>query len=640
MKRSWKFIIVLALVAVIGGTGTTGWMRASTARIHHACDIGNQRTYRLAYVAGDAVSPTSAFGAQSHDARSDSQFDTQIGADLIITTAACDATGSSQIWNVVQPSILLSGTQSDTVYRTMLTRDLSHPYAVRVASDGAVRFVGHDPAVGPLGFALVRRIASVMQVVAPSAPSLVAQRWNVVEPCVCGDRKSAYALEPWIANPTGTASLAFHRTTGAVIDTPTTSRFDIGSTFRDSSFDSGRFALDGYLESLDSNDIDETQTQKNTVARNRVLMRIERESDSAVAAASIPALTDYAQHVLARAKPLYVAADPKRVRERALIAMLGDETPKSLSKSLDAMQGLDASRVPGTLVSALGALFALHRTTIARFESRLDTMKQNPAAFVAVMRGLVGAQTQASQLALARALLRHASDESGAEIATTLGFMPAPSARVVAALETVADRPVAAAQSAELTLGSIAYTVADTDAPLSQRIAKRAAVRFAALSTAAGKRTEMLAMGNAGNAVDLPVVIGALQQRDPSVRSAATLALRRQSSSDADAALRALLDDRDTTIRLSAASAFAQREPGPDSYSALFSATERDSSPTVRTKALEALANARDQHPDALDRIRDAAAHDPNAGVRRNAQNMLDAIPPEESQGDASLSLR
>ncbi len=637
MKRPTKRLVTLAGigVAVVCAIGTGGWMRASSTRVGHACELGNQRTYRLAYVAADAVSPTSAFGAQRHDARSDSQVDTQIGANLIITTAACDAAGSSEVWNITQPSIRLGGTRSDDLYRTMLARDLAHPYVVRVAPDGAVRSVGRDAAAGNLGLTLVRRIAGTMQVVAPPVPSLFAQTWRVAEPCPCGDRTSDYALEPWVADPLGTPSLGFHRTAGTVVQTPGATRFDAASTFRESSIDSGDYGLDGYLESLESSDADQTQTQSNVVARNRIIIRVKRTSQTAVAAASVPALARYAELVLAQAQPLYVAADPKGVRQRALVSMLGNNTSQSLANALRPLRGLDASHVPGSLVSAFAALFALHPETIAQFESRLDTGRADPAAFVAVMQGLARAQTQASQVALCRALLRHASDEAGDEIATTLGFLRDPSLQTVRSLEDVVGDNGAAAQSAELALGSIAYTVADTNPSLAQRIALRAAARYSATASEADKRIELLAMGNAGNPADLAVVMGAIHQPDRDVRTAATLALRRQSSSDADDALRTLLRDRDTGVRLSAASAFAQREPGPASYLALTSVAQRDASPTVRSRALEALVNARDEHPDALDHVRDAAAHDSDAGVRRNAQSALDALPPDDAQTTA-----
>jgi hypothetical protein len=308
------------------------------ARIHYHCDAGLQQTYHLAYLSADAVSPSSLFGGQHHDRRSDQNFNVQFSSDLIATTAACDARGSSVIWNLTQPSIHLHGSGNDAGLSQLLQRDLSHPFVVAMAADGSVTLVGKDEAASELGRNLVRRIAGVMQVTAPQRSTFGALGWRTTEADVSGDRTSTYTLSPWIADPLGSASIAFHRRTTSVVTTTAPTRFEGSSTFSSATASDGRFGLDGSLQSIESNGFDTTTAQASVIARNQTAMRIERTSVTRVPDETESDLALYARHVLADATPLHVASDPRVVRRRTFISALGNASAESLATSVSTLR--------------------------------------------------------------------------------------------------------------------------------------------------------------------------------------------------------------------------------------------------------------------------------------------------------------
>jgi HEAT repeat protein len=254
------------------------------------------------------------------------------------------------------------------------------------------------------------------------------------------------------------------------------------------------------------------------------------------------------------------------------------------------------------------------------------------------VQGLNRARSLGAQEALARALVAEAANERGSRIASELGFQPDPLPIVAGALDRVAAGATTASESAELALGSVAFTLLPTDPSLARGVAQRIAARFLSPAYAYRRRSEMLALGNSGNPAVLDLVMRTTQDHDPFLRSAATLALRRQTGTTAEERLRASLGGEDSAVRLSAAIAYTQRPVDANAYAALETAFRYETSPTVRSKELEAILDARDRQPDAIAFVEDVAAHDRDKDVRRNAKRALAGLPPPPPDNEAALA--
>lgn len=617
----------MGVFLILGTCALAFDLHASTARVRHACEIGRQTIYRIGYVSRDTSSPGAIFGSTQGDASTQDSHLVLTGV-LTATDAACDAGGTTAILNVVQPNVHIDGSATPSLFSTILSNDLKYPFVVRTDPSGRVVAFAHDPAAGELGTSLVHRIAAQMEIVAPSAPSLGAQTWSVDEPDVAGSRRSTYAMQPWVGDPFGEGTLSFHRTSGVFVDPPNDGRVIRHATVHGVGDDTGRYGVDGKLVSIETSYAEQSLLGENVVARSQIVFNALRLGSPRLHAERFGPIAAYATKLLAtrNVAPLHVEESEDAADRTAFASLLGKDDVTTLARALVAAPSKVDARTRSALADKFAGLFYLRPAALAAFYPQMIASNDDSTTFGVLIPALEHADTVAAQRMLVRLFEARAHDDAGPELAAGLGLLERPIPQVQAALEASANGSRdATARAAELGLGTIAWTLSATDPTRSHALAQRIAAHLRAARTADSIGLELLALGNTRDPAELGAIVPFATSRSESVRASTAVALRHQSSSAADDALVALLHDRSSLVRLSAATAFQSRNPGPTAYLSLEAAARNDQNQSVRTDALLAVWKAREEHPEAVAFVRDIASGDPDSGVRKSAQAALDA---------------
>jgi hypothetical protein len=618
---------VLGVFLVLGTCAVALDLHASTARVYHACEVGRQTIYRIGYVSRDTSSPGAVFGNAQGDASTQDSHLVLAGV-LTATDAACDSGGTTAILNIVQPSVRIDGSATPSLFQTILANDLRYPYVVRTDASGRVVAFAHDPAAGQLGTSLMHRIVAQMEIVAPPSPTLSAQSWSVDEPDIAGSRRSTYAMQPWVSDPFGDGTLWFHRSSGVFVDPPNDGRVIRHATVHGVGDDTGRYGVDGRLASLETSYVEQSLVGENIVARSQIVFDALRLGSPRLRRERLGPIATYATKLLATrdVSPLHVEESEDAADRAGFASLLGKDTSATLARALGAAPKKTDARSRATLADKFAGLFYAHPQTIATFYPQMLAADDRSTTFGVLIPALQHADTTPAQRTLVRVFEARAHDEAGPGLAAGLGLLERPIPDVETALERSANGSSdQTARAAELALGTVAWTLSSTSPARGHALAQRIAQRLHDARDTDSIGLELLALGNTRDAAELGAIAPFASARDESVRASAAVALRHQPSSGADDALVTLLRDRSALVRLSAASAFQSRNPGPTAYLALEAAAHNDKNETVRTDAVLALWKAREEHPEAVAFVRDVASSDLDSGVRKSAQAALDA---------------
>jgi HEAT repeat protein len=196
----------------------------------------------------------------------------------------------------------------------------------------------------------------------------------------------------------------------------------------------------------------------------------------------------------------------------------------------------------------------------------------------------------------------------------SLGLTPSPTPETVRALAELADTGTDRGDrsTALLALGSTGRSAPEAVDRLMERLS--------AAQTSEERRLALRALGNSGDERALPAIREALASKDPVVRDAAVAALRAIDGPEADALIIAVLaGDPDPGVRGEAVFAASFR-PVQVVLPALTSALKSDRDPTVRLRAVKALAPHRADTATVAALLDWVKANDSDEAVRQATQ--------------------
>ncbi|HZI16061.1 MAG TPA: HEAT repeat domain-containing protein, partial [Myxococcus sp.] len=271
-------------------------------------------------------------------------------------------------------------------------------------------------------------------------------------------------------------------------------------------------------------------------------------------------------------------------------------------------------------------LAALFRTKPAEAEQAARWVRQGTAGAAltgALLEALGRAGTPEAQRALASVLeASRVRLETRAQAAKAAGGVERPTAELAEALTRLVDAEERVRDTATLSLGAIARTLALREPEQGSRLVDELLEHCGAKKVA----TEVClrALARSGSPRGLAYAKAALSHRSPEVRGAATEALRAIPGAEPDALLdRVLLGDEDPRVRAQAAVAISQRVAGPHMQAAA-KVLRDEPSEGVRLEVVRMLGGLRPVDPAAEALLRDAAENDPAASVRRVAASLLE----------------
>ncbi len=630
-RRAAAFVAAAGGAIVVAAVAMALATHASTASLAPEYRPGRQTLYRLAYRDEGVSDPTAALDRRTSAER---RTRTNLDAILTLTTVEADDTGADLLANLVEARVEYhSGEAFDALHAGLLEDDARRPFALRLDRLGRIVRFAPDPATSEGGAAFERGLASTLEVVLPNRGSLFAATWQSDEPTRDGERRSTYALAPWLESPFGARTFSFHRTSALV--TAGSHSDDGGSIVRGTSLDEGSLDADGSLARLHAFEVRTVFVGSHIVARSQALVNVESIGSADVAAERLAAAADYGRARLAAptATGLLVRIDRDEVRRRAFVASLRGGNAQSLEAALASLERSADPARQTALTTQFGALFALEPATIGPVAPRLGGLRAGSVRFEVYVQALAEAGTAAAQTALADlALARRNEPAAASEIAIGLGLQPRPTAQTEAALRDLADRAAPETRdTAELALGSVARNEADAAPARARAAVRRAARRLAHAPSDDARRIELLALGNAVSPSALDAIAPFANDRNATLRAAAVTALRRLSDSRSDALLTDRLTDPDAGVRAAAAAAFDSRAPGDAAFAALRARATSDADANVRISALEALWATRTARPEARSDVSSVAANDADRRVREAASRVLSEDPPDDA---------
>jgi HEAT repeat protein len=206
-----------------------------------------------------------------------------------------------------------------------------------------------------------------------------------------------------------------------------------------------------------------------------------------------------------------------------------------------------------------------------------------------------------------------------------LGTLISPTDKAEQTLRELANssRPEIAS-TAQLSLGIMARDMSEDAPERAARIVEWASHELESAPSAEAKRQMLLVLGNAGSARSLPAVASYLRDPEPTLRAAAASALRWIPPGEADRLLlTALASDADADVRLEAAIALGLRATEGANFAVQKQVFFADGDVKVRLAVLRNLWKARESFPEARRLVREAAAKDTAAAVRKAAAEII-----------------
>jgi hypothetical protein len=303
---------------------------------------------------------------------------------------------------------------------------------------------------------------------------------------------------------------------------------------------------------------------------------------------------------------------------------------------------LGDAKLPELVADLATARVAKDEQAIARTQNRLSALfRLDPSATkratalmtpdnASALMGAVGfSGTPEAQQELAQVMSDQHADPA-ARVAAVDGMFsvehPTPEARRALGEAASSDDPELKTKASYM-LGVAANRIQDDEPDASKEIVSKLSQDFSQSSDKQDQTRLLDSLGNAGSANSLSAIESGLASQDPAVRDASARALRFVNDPKADALLSTVLtSDPIAFVRQGAlfAASFRRYAPLAD---ALASVCKQDTSVEVRTSAVSTLAQLAKNDPDALLLIDWMAQHEPDQGLRAQAQRLLQRPP-------------
>jgi HEAT repeat protein len=592
--RDVKRASLLAAALTLGGAVAVFWFgTARTMNVRPQWTPGKAFVYELSTRGEGIDTPAALFGNVSVPGQ---RYTVGVDGRLRATVLRANDDGATVAWTVDSPKAEFAADgKIDAAYSAALTRDLGGSFVTRSDGDGrVVAFLG-DRRATDLGNAYMRALTSTFEIAQPQQARGFGRAWQADETDVDGARTSEYALQLWLDNPIALPTARFTR--DATIRSPRgDDPFAVEPRVIAKCFDQGLLREDGVLAHIVA-----TERRAVNVGDRRIATSQSTVIATLVAISRVPegSLSRETENALSHADGLRVVRNRADVRAAAYRRAAAATTSDAVFAKLQTLP-LRATNVTA-LSQELAAQFFVHPQTIARVAATLRSAPADSAPFAAVALALQNAGTSRAQELVSNTMLARASDPASEALAASLARVAMPSDASVAALEVLAQRNAARRGVAELSLGTAASTLGHSDRSRAWRIAARLATDLQHARSAAAKRTLLLALGNAHVAETVATILPYASDPDARLRAAAASALRGIRDPRADEALRALVRDPDDAVRLSSALAFRARDLDDADYAAIVRTARDDGNRDVRVAAVDVLADACDERPEARD---------------------------------------
>jgi hypothetical protein len=611
---------------------------------------GERTVYKLDYTSASA----SDFRALFQDQKSTSEttqasplslaqsFRTSVHGELTATVLERGADSALIAYSLRKPDVrLIANGQASVTEAERIRADLSRDVFAAVSLQGSVLQVRFDAGVGDLSQSFARAILAVTQFVLPGGLAPDLRQWETQEDDPNGHYIARYQTEPGHCRGSKEGSRAdlvgflksktrylqlgpkktqdeFAAVTTVVPKGSLVACFDVAA---------------GCLVSLRGTESQVIVVEGKTVASAENSLRMDLARKETLSQAELLAMRQagVARETTVAAVPLFVIQSEEATEASIERTELGNATLEGLLADLAKLEASTDEVNDTPLYLKFKALVYLRPESSASLGKMIATADAKSVT-MRILTGALGAVGHAeAQTALVTAVRSRPRDWSALSmLIPVLGGVKSPTQMAEDTLRDLAfDSPNPdIASTAQLTLGSMARTLAETSPQRAEKIVDLFAKQIESASSADATRQILLVLGNAGSTKAFPTIARFLTDPSPALRAAAVSALHWIESDQVDRLLvKALISDSEPAVRLEAAVALGSREMSEATFNPQKQSFLTDKDDKVRLAVLRNLWKAHQAFPEIRRLLKEAAKTDRSEDVRKAAAEIVAMYP-------------
>ncbi len=568
-------------------------------------------------------------------------FDTRISGDLVMTVIERSSDGFRVSFGFRQPAVELTvNGRPEAAQAEIIGAALRLAIYAEMSAQGRLTSVSFDPDVDSVCRNYARAVLGMAQVVLPGTSGPDMTRWEADEDDPGGVYIARYEVLPGRGE-----ELSKQLKTGAEIFRKTKVRYrsqpaasgpggprQIQTRRPEGSLEAVFDVKQGRLISTVGEETQTISISGTEIGSVSAGIDMRLSSEEAVLPEIIAAMRQIRAERLAKAPAETLSFGLPEIEQEAAIerTVLGEDRLETLLAALDRI-GSDQAPEATPLYLKFKALVYLHPESCGSLAARAASAGPDSAAQQILIGALSSVGTGPAQAALVGLLEDGAvAPKTAMLIIQSLGLSgrpatPATQAAVAELAAKASDPEVASV--ATLALGMIANGLAASEPGRAAELVKGIIADIGRSDSKERTRLLLLALGNSGSDLALPIFRQYLKSDTSALRSVAASGLRWVQAPGADDLLaEALTTDTESSVRTEAAFGLSFREPTPVTMKAQIRSFKEDASVVVRLAVLRNLWETGRNDPEVLTLIREAAKADRSPDVQKKAAELIASL--------------
>ena len=521
---------------------------------------------------------------------------------------------------------IISSGQEAVEQGQLIQEDLKQEIFATLNSQGKVISVSFDPNVSSIAQNFARTILGITQFVTPSS-NRNASNWETQEDDPNGKYIARYQ-SGW--GKFEKTKLRYLESVDSKNKKPNAS--EVKTIIKPEGKLTANFNLkDGYLTSLKG-----TESQKIIISEKNV-GQVKTDLDMTYVSQTILNPTQLTKLQNAKNKrnqttqSIALSATPSEAETETKIQRqeLGDATLESLLADLkQAEASSDENQNNTPLYLKLKALVYLQPETSETLGKLLVTADAQSLTMQILSGALSAVGNSQAQTALANTIKTRSQDWDALYVLIpSLGSVNNPNNEAEDILNKLAfnSQDERIASTAQLALGTVAYNLTQTSPNRTNKIVKQFVQKLSREKSEEKIIQYLLVLGNTGSANAFDTIVSFTKADSAKIRSAATSALRLIDNKQVDDVITKILTkDADDSVRLEAATILGYREINPETFKIQKQSFTSEKSVTVRLALLRNLWQVREQFPEAIKIVKQAAQNDSSTEVKEAAASIIE----------------
>jgi HEAT repeat protein len=559
-------------------------------------------------------------------------FDIKVHSNVLMTVLAKQKENYLIAYNFINPTVSISSEgQYVTEQSKLISKDLNREIVAVVDPNGHIKSVQFAPGIADISQVFARTIISNTQFITPDKNTKIKE-WTEQEEDQNGTFVARYTSSSMLEN--NNTNPSFHKKKIKYLPRPSKSQSNHNSGESDIIIQPqgelvGKFnTANGYLQELNGNETKKTIISNKEIGTDDTELHLKFQSMKNLSLMELQNIQSRIRPQLTSvAKVLSYQISDEELEAKTQKQELGSTTLESILADLDkASESNNSTQNYTPLYLKIKALIYLKPEASKIFGDRLAIAKPGSLSLQLLGSALSAAGHADAQTALLKAIMSKSNDTKVViSLLPNLAAIENPTSQTITTLqgfiETAKDDEVKT--MSQLVLGAFANKLSPEKAqPIIDRFAKALQIT----NSPDEQRRFLLALGNVGKAEVLPVVEPFIQSSNPVLRAAATTALRKLPNVSVDETLvRLLTQDSDDNVRLETASILGLRKMTAAAYTAQKESFIKDKSVKVRLTILDNLWKVRQDYPEVIQIVKNAAEKDVEKDIKEAAIKLLAA---------------